>query len=180
MKVNGSSPGAPASKMHTKLYTALAALARVVVRFAKMMHCAVSRLPNPEKCMTKLINTMAVRIDKWLWAARFFKTRTLAADAVDNGKVRVAGERVKTARLLKPGEVLQIDHGATEWEVTVLALSDVRGSATQAQLLYAETETSLAERAKATDERKYFREPGTTIKGRPTKRDRRRIDKSTE
>lgn len=126
-----------------------------------------------------MTNTTAVRIDKWLWAARFFKTRTLAADAVDSGKVRVAGERVKTARILKHGEILQIDNGATEWEVTVLALSDVRAGAVQAQLLYQETGNSLAERARTADERKYFREPGTTIRGRPTKRDRRLIDKSS-
>lgn len=126
-----------------------------------------------------MTNTTAVRIDKWLWAARFFKTRTLAADAVDNGKVRIDGERVKTARILKHGEILQIDNGATAWEVTVLALSDVRAGAVQAQLLYQETGSSLAERARTADERKYFREPGTTIKGRPTKRDRRLIDKST-
>lgn len=121
----------------------------------------------------------AVRIDKWLWAARFFKTRTQAAGAVDAGKVRVGGERVKPARLVRIDEVLQIDNGATEWEVTVIGLADVRGSAVQAQLLYRETEASVALRAKEADQRKYFREPGTTLKGRPTKRDRRLIDKST-
>ena len=126
-----------------------------------------------------MINSTAVRIDKWLWAARFFKTRSQAAAAVDAGKVRVDGERVKTARLLKLGEILQVDNGATDWEVTVLALSDARGNAAQAQLLYRETEASLALRAKAADDRKYFREPGTTLKGRPTKRVRREIDKST-
>ena len=119
-----------------------------------------------------------VRIDKWLWASRFFKTRTQAADAVDNGKVRVAGERVKPARNLKAGEVLQIDNGATAWEVTVLALTDARGSAALAQLLYQETADSIALRAKMADERRFFREPGTTLKGRPTTRDRRQIDKS--
>lgn len=124
-------------------------------------------------------NTTTVRIDKWLWAARFFKTRTQAADAVDTGKVKVDGDRVKPARNLKPGEVLQVDNGATTWEVTVLALSDARGSASQAQLLYQETTASIALREKSADERRFFREPGTTLKGRPTKRDRRLIDKST-
>ncbi len=123
--------------------------------------------------------TTAVRIDKWLWAARFFKTRTLAADAVDSGKVKVAGERVKPARNLKAGEVVQVDNGATAWEVTVLVLADARGSATQAQSLYQESAASIALRAGLADERRYFREPGTTLKGRPTKRDRRLIDKST-
>ena len=122
---------------------------------------------------------ITVRIDKWLWAARFFKTRTLAADAVSNGRVRVSDERVKPAHMLKTGELLQIDNGATEWGVDVIALAHVRGSATQAQLLYRETDASIAQRAKAADERKYFREPGTTLSGRPTKRDRRQIDKST-
>ena len=121
----------------------------------------------------------AVRIDKWLWAARFFKTRTQAADAVDTGKVRVDSARVKPARNLKLGELLQIDNGATEWEVSIVALSDKRGSATQAQLLYQETKSSLALRANAAEERKYYREPGTTLHGRPTKRDRRLIDKSS-
>ena len=120
-----------------------------------------------------------VRIDKWLWAARFFKTRTLAADAVSNGRVRVSDARVKPAHMLKTGELLHIDNGATEWEVDVIALADVRGSAAQAQLLYRETEASIGRRARVADERKYFREPGTTLSRRPTKRDRRQIDKST-
>ena len=119
-----------------------------------------------------------VRIDKWLWAARFFKTRTQAADAVEAGRVRVAGERVKPARSVRPGELLQVDNGATAWEVSVQGLSDKRGSAIQAQTLYAETAASIARRALAADDRRYFREPGTTLKGRPTKRDRRQIDKS--
>lgn len=126
-----------------------------------------------------MANTISVRVDKWLWAARFFKTRTLAADAVDTGKVKLGGERVKPARMLKPGDVLEVDNGATAWEVTVLALSDARGSAMQAHLLYQETATSTALRAKAVEERRFFREPGTTLKGRPTKRDRRQIDKPT-
>lgn len=122
--------------------------------------------------------TTAVRIDKWLRAARFFKTRTQAADAVETGKVKVDGDRVKPARNLKPGEVLQINNGATTWEVTVVAVSDARGSATQAQLLWLETPSSIALREKTADERRFFREPGTTLMGRPTKRNRRLIDKS--
>ena len=124
------------------------------------------------------MTTTDVRIDKWLWAARFFKTRTQAADAVESGRVRVGGERIKPARSVRLDEVMQVDNGATEWEVTVLGLSDKRGSATQAQALYVETEASTARRALAPDDRRYFREPGTTIKGRPTKRDRRQIDKT--
>tara|TARA_R110001599_G_scaffold64023_3_gene179216 strand:- start:877209 stop:877580 length:372 start_codon:yes stop_codon:yes gene_type:complete len=119
-----------------------------------------------------------VRIDKWLWAARFFKTRSLATQAVDNGKVKLERERVKPARTLKGGEILQIDNGATEWEVIVQALSDVRRAADFAQKLYAETEDSLRKRQQQAEQRKYFKEPSLSIKGRPTKRDRRILDKS--
>lgn len=119
----------------------------------------------------------SVRIDKWLWAARFFKTRSLATDAVDGGKVRLNGERIKPARSVKPGDTLDIDNGATEWEVVVQALSDKRGSAAVAQALYLETEKSIAARQSKAEQRKLFREPSETIKGRPTKRDRRQLDK---
>lgn len=124
--------------------------------------------------------TENVRIDKWLWAARFFKTRTLAADAVDNGKVKLDRDRIKPARNVKIGEVLHIDNGATEWEVTVMALSDVRGSAEMAQKLYAETEQSISKRQQDAEKRKFFKEPGLTLKGRPTKRDRRLLDKTNQ
>ena len=124
------------------------------------------------------MTTDTVRIDKWLWAARFFKTRSLATDAVDGGKVRLNGERVKPARGVRIGDLLDIDNGATEWEVAVKALSDTRGSAAIAQALYAETEASLAKRQREAEQRKYFNEPANTIKGRPTKRDRRLLDRS--
>ncbi len=119
-----------------------------------------------------------LRIDKWLWAARFFKTRTLASDAVDTGKVKVKGERVKPARGLRIGDELAIDNGSDTWEVAVLGLSDKRGAAPVARLLYAETPASIARREAAQEERKLFREPGSTIKGRPTKRDRRQLSKA--
>jgi ribosome-associated heat shock protein Hsp15 len=122
--------------------------------------------------------TDSVRIDKWLWAARFFKTRSLATDAVDGGKVRLNGDRIKPARSVKAGDMLDIDNGATEWQVVVQNIADKRGSATIAQGLYTETEHSIAERLKKAEQRKYFREPGESIKGRPTKRDRRDLDKS--
>ncbi|HEV2611599.1 MAG TPA: RNA-binding S4 domain-containing protein [Noviherbaspirillum sp.] len=120
----------------------------------------------------------SVRIDKWLWAARFFKTRSLATDAVDSGKVRLNGERIKPARSVKADDILQIDNGSTEWEVVVKDLSDKRGPASVAQTLYAETEASMAKRQEQAEQRRYFREPSSTIKGRPTKRDRRLIDRS--
>ncbi|GAB3540000.1 RNA-binding S4 domain-containing protein [Noviherbaspirillum agri] len=119
----------------------------------------------------------SVRIDKWLWAARFFKTRSLATDAVDGGKVRLNGDRVKPARSVKIGDTLDIDNGSTEWEIVVEGLAEKRGSAAIAQTLYVETEQSIAERQKKAEQRKLFREPSDSIKGRPTKRDRRQLDK---
>lgn len=119
-----------------------------------------------------------VRIDKWLWAARFFKTRSLAGAALEAGKVRLNGERTKPARNLACGNLLTIDNGASMWEVTVVALSDRRGPAAVAQTLYAETAASLARRQAEAEQKKLFREPATTLKGRPTKRDRRLLDQS--
>lgn len=121
-----------------------------------------------------------VRIDKWLWAARFFKTRSLATDAVDTGKVRLEGERIKPARTVKLGDKLGIDNGADTWEVLVLGISDVRGGAPVARTLYEETGESVSRREHEAEARKLYREPGTTIKGRPTKRDRRAISKAGE
>ena len=120
----------------------------------------------------------SVRIDKWLWAARFFKTRSLAADAVESGKVRWNDERTKPARLLKPGDSLHIDNGATVWEVDVLGLSDKRSAAAIAQALYRETPASISRRQIEAERRKLFHEPTSELKGRPTKRDRRLLDQS--
>ena len=125
------------------------------------------------------IMTESVRIDKRLWAARFFKTRTLASHAVEGGKVRANGERVKPARSVKIDDVIDIDNGATIWQVRVRGLAELRGSAAVAQALYEETEQGQAKRQLVADQNRFFREPGTTLKGRPTKRDRRQIDKST-
>jgi ribosome-associated heat shock protein Hsp15 len=120
----------------------------------------------------------SVRIDKWLWAARFFKTRSLATAAVDNGKVRLNKERVKPAHALRAGDSLEIDNGAVEWEILVRAVSDQRGPAATAQTLYLETAASVARRQLEAERRKYFKEPAAAIKGRPTKRDRRLLDRS--
>jgi ribosome-associated heat shock protein Hsp15 len=125
------------------------------------------------------ISQAMARIDKWLWAARFFKTRTLATEAVDKGRVRLDGERTKPAHALKPGDLVLIDNGTTTWEVTVRAIAEVRGSATAAQLLYVETPESVTRRASEAMQHKLYREPGTTLKGRPTKRDRRLLDSNT-
>lgn len=121
-----------------------------------------------------------VRIDKWLWAARFFKTRSLAADAVDTGRVKLDGDKVKPAKVVKIDDKLTIDNGADTWEVVVLGLSDVRGPAPVARLLYQETEASVVKRDNDHEARRLYREPGSTIKGRPTKRDRRALSKASE
>jgi ribosome-associated heat shock protein Hsp15 len=122
--------------------------------------------------------TDTVRIDKFLWAARFFKTRSLATDAVAEGRVQLNGARTKPAHGIRVGDTFTANNGATTWEAVVLALSEVRGSAVQAQALYAETEASIAQRQNAAEQRKYFREPALAFKGRPTKRDRRLLDSS--
>jgi len=120
----------------------------------------------------------SVRIDKWLWAARFFKTRTLAADAVESGKVRWNDERAKPSRNLKVADRLQIDNGAMVWQVSVQILSDKRGAASIAQTLYLETPESVARRQAEAEQRKLFHEPTAELRGRPTKRDRRLLDQS--
>lgn len=116
-----------------------------------------------------------VRLDKWLWAARFFKTRSLATDAVDGGRVKLGGENVKPARALRVGDRLLIDNGSDRWEVLVRGLSDVRAAAPIARTLYEETAASVAARAETAERRRLFREPGADLKGRPTKRDRRQL-----
>lgn len=119
-----------------------------------------------------------VRIDKWLWAARFFKTRSLATDAVDRGRVRIKGEPVKPARAVKLDDTISIDNGADRWEVVVLGISGVRGSAPVARALYQETAQSIERRERDQEARRLFPEPGDSIKGRPTKRDRRALTRA--
>ena len=119
--------------------------------------------------------TIRVRIDSWLWAARFFKTRTLAKHACELGRVLCNGQVVKPARDVRSGDSLRITNDGGEFEVEVLALSDIRGPATVAQTLYRETQASREARAKAAAERKAMREFETLPQGRPSKRDRKRI-----
>jgi ribosome-associated heat shock protein Hsp15 len=119
-----------------------------------------------------------VRIDKWLWAARFFKTRSLATDAVDRGRVRIGGEPIKPARTVKVDDKLSIDNGSDRWEVVVQAISGVRGAAPVARTLYRETEESVQRRENDQEARRLFPEPGSGIKGRPTKRDRRALSRA--
>ncbi|MBC3861129.1 RNA-binding S4 domain-containing protein [Undibacterium jejuense] len=118
------------------------------------------------------------RIDKWLWAARFFKTRSLATHAVDLGRVQQNEQRVKPAHDVKIGDLIEIHHSEQIWQVKVLRILEVRGPATVAQTMYEETLASLEKRQKAAEDRKYFREPTAHIQGRPTKRDRRQLDVS--
>jgi ribosome-associated heat shock protein Hsp15 len=117
----------------------------------------------------------SVRIDVWLWAARFFKTRVLAKKACDLGRVRAHGQPVKPSRNLHIGERVQITTEGGEFEVDVLQLSELRGPAPTAQALYRETETSKDLRAKAAEERKANRMFAPAPTTRPSKRDRRRI-----
>jgi len=121
-----------------------------------------------------------LRIDKWLWAARFFKTRSLAAQAVEGGRVQLNGARVKPAKELRPGDELRIAAGNQEWVVTAKKLSDRRGSAQVARELYAETEESRARREAAIAARRDHVEPASEIRGRPTKREGRRLRRFTE
>jgi ribosome-associated heat shock protein Hsp15 len=120
-----------------------------------------------------------MRLDKWLWAARFFKTRALAVEAIDKGRVQINGQAVKRSRELHAGDrvaLRQGERGETAREVQVLGLSEHRGPAPVAQQLYAETPASLAAREAATKARAYQAEPAHAIEqGRPTKRDRREL-----
>ena len=121
-----------------------------------------------------------VRIDKWLWAARFFKTRSAAQQAIEGGKVKLNGDRTKPAKELKPGDRLDIHIRGYEWSIEVLQLSSQRGPAPVARTLYAESEESQAMRALEVEKRRRFNEPASTIQGRPTKRDRRVLDRWRE
>jgi ribosome-associated heat shock protein Hsp15 len=121
-----------------------------------------------------------MRVDKWLWAARFFKTRGLAQDALEAGRVTVGGERVKTARALRVGETVQIRIGEVARTVRVLGLSEQRGPAVVAQQLDEESAESVAAREAARERRRLFDEPAQAIEGRPTKRDRRAIDRARD
>ena len=121
-----------------------------------------------------------VRIDKWLWAARFFKTRSMAAQAVTGGKVHVNGARIKPARMVQLGEELRIRRGELEFIVIVQAVSDKRRPAKEAQLLYAETEESIRQRENTSEQKRL--EAADRMYGpmkRPDKRERRKIRKFT-
>jgi ribosome-associated heat shock protein Hsp15 len=119
----------------------------------------------------------SVRLDKWLWAARFFKTRTLATEAVEGGRVHVNGTRVKPAKDVKPGDRVEVTMGDVRWELIVQAVAEKRGPAPVARTLYEETEASQQRRAERAEARRVQAEPADDIRGRPTKRDRRSLER---
>lgn len=118
-----------------------------------------------------------VRMDKWLWAARFFKTRPLAVKACELGRVEISGQRAKPAREVRPGETLQVRTEGGEFTVEVLALSDVRGPASVAQTLYRETEESREKRRKVAEANRAMQELGGLYAVRPTKGNRHTLER---
>ena len=119
-----------------------------------------------------------MRIDKWLWAARFYKTRSLAAQELDKGRIQLNGHAVKPAHDIKPGDKLTLRQGQVQREVQVLGLSMQRGAAPVAQALYEESVESIEKRLQDAEQRRLHSEPAQSIEhGRPTKRERRNIDK---
>jgi ribosome-associated heat shock protein Hsp15 len=122
-----------------------------------------------------------IRIDKWLWAARFYKTRSLATDEIGKGRVAINGQSAKASREVKVGDMVSTRQGDINRAVKILALSDQRGPAPVAQALYEETPESIALREKTSLQRRLAREPALSIEqGRPTKRNRRELEKAKE
>ena len=138
-------------------------------------------MAEPASLRPASVRLVSLRIDKWLWAARFFKTRSLAGKACDLGRVELHGQTAKAAREVRVGDRVRVKNEGGEFEVDVLGLSEVRGPASVARLLYRESEASIELRAKVAAERKdvgqfdVLRTPG-----RPTKRDRRLIHRFRE
>jgi ribosome-associated heat shock protein Hsp15 len=122
----------------------------------------------------------AIRIDKWLWAARFFKTRSLAAEAVNGGKIEVNGARAKASRIMRLGDTLTIRRGPYEWTVVVKGLAKLRRPAPEAQILYEETAESIRQREAASAQLKLERTPEFNSPGRPSKKDRRAVLRFTK
>lgn len=125
-------------------------------------------------------SAVRVRLDQWLWAARFFKTRSLAVEAVTGGKVHVGGQRSKPSHAMHLGEMLQIQRGIEEYVVTVKGLSHRRGPAKEAVLLYEETAESRRRREEISEQRRLQPPVSPSTAGRPTKQDRRRIVRFTQ
>jgi ribosome-associated heat shock protein Hsp15 len=121
-----------------------------------------------------------IRVDKWLWAARFFKTRSLAAEAVSGGKIEINGERAKPSRVVRIGDKVGIRRGPYDWTIIVKDASRLRGSAPQAQQLYEETEESRRKREAAIAQLRLERPPELAVPGRPSKKNRRAIQRFTK
>jgi ribosome-associated heat shock protein Hsp15 len=135
---------------------------------------------DPQR-MTDSSAAVRIRLDKWLWAARFFKTRSLATEAVAGGKIHINGQRSKPSHAVRVGESLRIQRGLDQYLVTVKALSDRRGPAKEAVLLYEETAESRQSRQELSDQRRFLQPSiSSSIAGRPTKQDRRRIIRFTD
>ncbi len=121
-----------------------------------------------------------MRLDKWLWAARFFKTRQLASEAINGGKVHLNDQRTKPGKEVKPGDRLRIHKGSLEWDVRVAGLNRQRRPATEAASLYTEDDASRLERQRRTELQRAVRaQTGPPTRGRPSKRDRRNLDRFT-
>lgn len=134
------------------------------------MRATAAAMPSPE------IDAARVRADKWLWAARFYKTRALAVQAIDAGQARIGGERVKPSHAMRVGERVSVRKSGIVVEADVAALSDRRGSAALAALLYAETAESIAAREQFTAQRRAEAQSSPRFAGRPTKRERRKLE----
>ena len=132
-------------------------------------------LKIPPRYENRMMN--GVRMDKWLWAARFFKTRSLAARACELGRIGSNGQPAKAAREVRTGDMLQVKNDTGDFQLEVLALSEMRGPAAVAQTLYRETETSRELRLRLAEERKSMPRFETLREGKPSKRDRRKIDR---
>ncbi len=118
-----------------------------------------------------------MRIDKWLWAARFFKTRGLASRACDLGRIQCSGQIIKPSREIRAGDVLRVKNESGDFEIEVLSLSEMRGSAAVAQTLYRETDASREARIRQAEERKALPRFESSGEGRPSKRNRRELDR---
>ena len=118
-----------------------------------------------------------MRVDKWLWAARFFKTRSLAARACELGRIEAHGQQAKASREVRVGDVLQVKNDSGEFQVEVLLLSEIRGPSVSAQTLYRETEASRDSRLRLAEERTAMPHYDASREGKPSKRDRRKLDR---
>jgi ribosome-associated heat shock protein Hsp15 len=136
------------------------------------------KLPSRQQKRSEPGMLERLRVDKWLWAARFYKTRSLASEEIDKGRVQVNGVAVKPAKEIKIGDSVLIRSGTVSRTVVVIAISDKRGPAPDAALLYRETDASTELRLRTAELRRLAPEPALSLpQGRPTKRDRREIEK---